>query len=249
LRNTPQLFTVEVRRRRGQPTAVNAKPTLAKMFAGAAHSGDGDADRSMLCETDRVGRHAVEVGATHPSGRILPSLVESSPWTIAPVEAPPRRHARGKIAKEAAGKPTPVVASLTVAREEPHGQTDVCSMTESSMAPRPLSQAPTTHASPALSSSDAETSPQAERAAVTSTASRKLPRRAGGRKKEKKDTSEAAPAPFDAEPAVPEEPSSDPPNWDDGASRRRHRSIMARYVFGTELKPGERWRQRMRRVR
>ena len=57
----------------------------------------------MLCETDRVGRHAVEVGATHPSGRILPSLVESSPWTIPPVEAPPRRHARGKIAKEAAG--------------------------------------------------------------------------------------------------------------------------------------------------
>jgi hypothetical protein len=219
------------------------------MLAGVAHSGDGDAEESTLCETDRMGRHAVEVGATRPSGRILPSLVES-PRTIVLVEAPSHRHARGEIAKVAAGKRTPVDAGLTTTREEPGGQTDVCSMIESSMARHPSLQTCSPHVPTTHSSSGTESSPPTERVAVTSTASVKLPRRAGRGKKEKKDmTSEAAPLPFDAETAVPEGPPSDPPNQDDGASRRRHRSIMARYVFGTQLKPGERWRQRMRHVR
>jgi hypothetical protein len=55
--------------RRGQPTPEKAKPTLAEMFAGAAHSGDSEADKNMLCETDRVGRY-VEGDATRPSGRV-----------------------------------------------------------------------------------------------------------------------------------------------------------------------------------
>ena len=35
---------------------------------------------------------------------------------------------------------------------------------------------------------------------------------------------------------------------DDDGDRKRRRPILARYVFGTELKPGERWKRRLRHV-
>jgi hypothetical protein len=56
--------------------------------------------------------------------------------------------------------------------------------------------------------------------------------------------------PIDLEPSpVPGARPTIPSGLEDGPSRERRRSIMARYVFGTELKPGERWKQRLRRTR
>jgi len=47
----------------------------------------------------------------------------------------------------------------------------------------------------------------------------------------------AAPPPAAPEPATAGPPSGDP---------ARHRRILARYVFGGALKPGERWKRRLR---
>ena len=40
-----------------------------------------------------------------------------------------------------------------------------------------------------------------------------------------------------------------PTSVDDAAPPNRKRTILGRYVFGDELKPGERWRQRLRKGR
>jgi hypothetical protein len=58
-------------------------------------------------------------------------------------------------------------------------------------------------------------------------------------------------APLDAivrpPPTAPAQPAQ-PPVVDDGALRGRRRSIMGRHVLGTELRMGERWKKRLRRV-
>ncbi len=160
----------------------------------------------------------------------------------------PRRHAHGANAKAKAGKQTPVVTHLSGPREEtPHSQADVGSMTDSSAAGRPSPHARSSDVSTAFTTSEAETASTAERDAVTSGAIRKLRRRADRTKTHA--CPQAARGPFDAGPAVPDALPSGPSNRDDGASRVRHRSTMARYVFGAELKLGERWKRKLRRAR
>ena len=40
-----------------------------------------------------------------------------------------------------------------------------------------------------------------------------------------------------------------PTSVEDASPPNRKRTILGRYVFGDELKPGERWRQRLRKGR
>jgi hypothetical protein len=40
-------------------------------------------------------------------------------------------------------------------------------------------------------------------------------------------------------------PPTPPPNVVESSRQSRRRTIMGRYVFGDELKPGERWRRRL----
>jgi hypothetical protein len=221
---------------------------FAEMLAEATRDDNYDADRDVLRAADQTETHSAETGSARPSGRVLPSLVESSPWMTAPTEAIPPRRATGRAIANGAAAQTTVVASVSRPRDEmPRGRADVHSMTDSGVAPRPEPQARTSDIPTAFPASETERSPNGARDAITSAATRKPRRRADRTKKQA--IPEAAPGPFGAELVIPDALPSDASNRADGASQERRRSIVARYVFGTELKLGERWRQRLRHTR
>jgi len=61
-----------------------------------------------------------------------------------------------------------------------------------------------------------------------------------------RDDVRAKPLPDDQRSAIEaESPATLPSRADDRLSQGRKRTIMARYVFGDELKPGERWKRRL----
>jgi hypothetical protein len=197
-------------------------------------------------EADQADKHAFEIDPIRSSGRILPSLIDSSPADT----EPSRWRRRGAPRKDKPTKPPEVVATNVPKRRggvPPPGHHDAGSMIGSDSASQQSPQA-RSNDSPRVAS-EAMASINSERSSVKSKAGRK-PRRRGDLTKTH-TSPQTAPLPIDDRPlstsdTQPAMPSS---NLDDGTSRERRRSIMARYVFGAELKPGERWKQRLRRAR
>jgi hypothetical protein len=61
-----------------------------------------------------------------------------------------------------------------------------------------------------------------------------------------RDDVRAKPLPNDQRSAIGTDfPATLPSEVGDGSPQSRKRTIMARYVFGDELKPGERWKRRL----
>jgi hypothetical protein len=184
------------------------------------------------------------VAPTIATGRILPSLVESSPLTspIAGSNLPSRRGGtedesseREKVARKVSGR----------RRRTPRDHDVLASgMTGTSA---------TVDNRPEARSSD-ETSIVAS---VLVDTPAKAPRRAATRKSKRhvESTENHAILPIipmlvdAATAAVPDAPQASRPPPDEGAARKRRRSVLARYVFGTEPKLGERWKRRFQRQR
>ena len=248
MRHTPQSFIVEVRRRRGRPTFMDATPKLGETFRDATHDGVYEVDQTGRREAERAKNPAFEFDPIRPSGRILPSLVDSCPWSLPEVE-PSRRRAHGASCGNKPTKPTEVVATNV---SEPHRGTQPSTYAEAGLvidsdtAPHESPQAPSNDAP--LVAPPSEASINSERSAVKSTTGKKARRR--------NDVTKTHMSPQTASLSGDVGPSSFPDaqpknssNLHDGASRERRRSIVARYVFGTELKLGERWKLRLRHAR
>jgi hypothetical protein len=251
VRQTPRSFVVEVRRRRGRPTIVDATPGSGEAFRDGARDRAKEVGQSGGRERDQAEKQDFEFDPIRPSGRILPSLIETSPETLSPAAAEPlRRRAR---ADSKPTKPTEVIAASVSASDRatpPSGHAAAGCVIASRAAPRESAQAQSSDAPLAAALSPAGALVDSERSAVKSTAS--------GKSRRWDDTMKAhpsslgpqtAPSPIDVGPSPTPDAAKSSPKKFDGASRERQRSIMARYVFGTELKPGERWKLRLRRAR
>ncbi len=249
MRHTQQPFVVEVRRHRSRQTIVETKAKFEETFRDATRDAVHEPGQAGL-EANQAEKPVFEVDPAIPSGRILPSLIESSPWTLPPAEAEPsRRLARGALRKDKPTRPTEVVAGDVPKRRKgrpPSDRVDAGSTIGSDSASR-QSPPPRSNDSPHAASQVMQPINQGQIAAK-STATRK-PRR-----RDDLSTTHMSlritTLPIDAEPLpAPDAQPSRPSDLEDDAPRERRRSIMARYVFGTELKPGERWKSRLRHAR
>jgi hypothetical protein len=252
LKHTPQRFTVEVRRHRGRPTFSKAQSAERETLTPAPGAGPRDADEKSSPETHQTLQRGAE--KTRPSGRILPSLAESGPEIVVPPQVESsRRPARGASA-ESKPKPRARLVSTDIAsvdRQAPQpNAADADLGTDSGVVSRQSQEARPNDNSPATAPSQTKMTAKTERSAAKSAAAAKPRRRS------RRTRADAAPqtnhALVDVETSsIPDADAlpAPPTNLDGGASRERRRSIIARYVFGTELKLGERWKQRLRRRR
>jgi hypothetical protein len=209
LRRTSRPFITEVKRRHGRSIVVadwavgkeppSATTPLQSFVVGAIEKREA----AQLLE------HVFEKAPAPPTGRILPSLVETGSLSEAqPQPEPPKRSRQGKAPKRVRSS-KPAVAANDL---------------------RPV-------ASGYLQGAPRITAVDEHSALMTRT--KATPRLPLGL--ENVATVQQADAPIAAQ-----SPSIDLGS-EDAASRKRPRSIAARYVFGTELKLGERWKLRLRR--
>ena len=85
---------------------MDVKPTLREAFSDAARDRFYEVDQTGRREADQTEKRALEIDPIRASGRILPSLIGSSPWTLPPAEAEPlRRRARGASSNNKRTKP------------------------------------------------------------------------------------------------------------------------------------------------
>jgi hypothetical protein len=246
LRRAVPSFTVEVRRRPKRATA--SKPDAQSFEARSPHAGfDRASHRAAAAafEANKVDPSPVEV-AWSPKGRILPSLVpdeslrrplRDAALTTAefdsPSWAPKRTPSRTSKGKDQASK---LLRNSRVSSDE-----------NASVAERVSS---TSHQTAGVQSDDgAGISP---RVATTTQSqvvggSSGLPLSAKAKRRNTiaipRDHVRAMPLPNDLE--------ADSPGTSrvDDRSPPRKRTIMTRYVFGDELKPGERWKRRLLAMR
>jgi hypothetical protein len=249
LKHTHQLFVVEVRRHRGGPTTVEAKTNFEETFRGAPRDAVHEADQADV-EANQAEKRALEIDPTIPSGRILPSLIESSPWTLPPATAEPsRRRARSASSDDKQTRLTKAIAANAPKRRReppPSSNVGAGSVIASHAAPDESPRARSNDSPHVVSESILPINPGQIDAKSTTT---KKPRRRDGLLKAHMSP-RVTRGPIDVEPLPnPDARPTSPTVSEDHSPRKRRLSVMARYVFGTELKPGERWKQRLRRAR
>jgi len=241
LRRAVPSFTVEVRRR----------PRLATTLSPDAQSSEtkrppGVFDR----ESHRVAAAALEAKKVDPSpvdvessprGRILPSLVPDEPF---------RRPVRDAALTTAESDPPSRVPKRRDQASKSPRNSGFSSAESAPLAER-LSTA-SRQTSSVQSDERADVSPR-----VATTAQSQVVGDSGGlvlgakaRRRDKlaisPDDDRAKPLPNDQRSARgTDSPATHPSRVSDRSPQGRKRSIMARYVFGDELKPGERWKQRL----
>jgi hypothetical protein len=220
LRRAVPSFKVEVRRRPRLATTSNSDAQSSETRSPPAGF-DRESHRvaAAAFEAKKVDASASDVGASPPRGRILPSLAPDEP--------------RYFLLKE-----IPV----------PAAESDV-----PSRAPKRREQAPKSPRNSGFLS--AKSAPLAESLSSKSRQSSSM--QSGGltpgakaKRRDKmaisRDDARAKPLPNDQRSAIgTDSPSTLPPRVDDRSPDCRKRTIMARYVFGDELKPGERWKRRL----
>jgi len=244
-------FAVEVRRRRGRPSAERAKPILGEEFTDVGLGDACGADKTPVRITDQTCERVFAAAPAGHAGRILPSLVESSPWLATTFTV--KRSQMRTSGAELEGRPAKWDHEVeTDAEDSPRpnslrSQADARSMTSLDAARHLPPQARSIDAPTASLPSQAKTSIEAERSARASTRGKSLQRRAS--RAETYKNPQTAPTPTDVELwSILDARPADPSKLGDGASQNRRRTIMARYVFRTELKLGECWKRRLRHV-
>jgi hypothetical protein len=239
LRPTSHSFTVEVKRHRNRLAVENAWPILRETSSDALREISRDHHKT----NDQASGRVFESDAARHTGRILPSLLEGAPWLVARSETKPRgangAGLRGGTTERKHDVESVVFDSGTPKSPRRHadaGSTRLATANGFSRQARSI-DAPTASLF-SLSANPTEV----ERNAKTSKAGKRTQRptdRAESPASERTDV-ESAPN-FD--PRLADQSKSD-----DEGDRKRRRPILARYVFGTELKPGERWKRRLRHV-
>jgi hypothetical protein len=250
LRRAVPSFTVEVRRRPRLATTSNpdAPSSETKPPQGAF---DRESHRAAAAafEAKKADPSPVDVAASSPRGRILPSLV--------PEES--LRRALQDAASTPAESEPPSRAPKRPRMRPLNGKDQTSKMprnsTFSSDENAPLAERSSTASrQPANVQSDdgAGASPRdptgAPSQVVGESGSLSLSAKAKRRGKlaTSRDDVRAKPLPNDQRSARgTDSPATLPSRADDRSPQGRKRTIMARYVFGDELKPGERWKRRL----
>jgi hypothetical protein len=253
LRRAVPSFIVEVRRRPRPATTSN--PDARSSETKSPQVGFDRASHRPLAaafEAKKVDPSPAEV-ASSPKGRILPSLIpdESLRRTFqdaAPTPAesdPPSR----------APKRTPVRTSKR--RDQASKSPRNLGFSSDESAPLAERASTTSHQTASVPSDDgAGVSPRdptrAPRQVVKDNGGRALNAKAKRRNTItiSRDDLRAKPLPNDQRSAIEaDSPATIPSVVDDRSPQGRKRTIMARYVFGDEPKPGERWKRRLLTVR
>jgi hypothetical protein len=238
LRYISRSFTVEVRRNRGRSSTTDAKPILRLSLSGPASdiAHDAGEDASTLF-SGHARERAPDIASASPTGRILPSLVESVPGGLSATESkPPKRLSRQGSAEDKMikGKETDAQSASGRRRRAPSSQGSFEAAADDSV------QARSGHGLVLTTAEQVETRVRTDQTVATSTAAERPHRH--GRRAKSQTSSEIA---FASASSAP--PANSSILADDDVSRKRHQSILARYVFGTEPKFGERWKRRLRR--
>jgi hypothetical protein len=239
LRRAVPSFTVEVRRR--PKRATTSKPDAQSSETRSPHAGFNRASHCVAApafEAKKVDPSPT-VAASTPKGRILPSLVpddalttaESDPPSRAP-KRPPLRTSKGKDQKSkllrnsgvSSGDNAPLAERLSTTSRQ---TASVRSDDGAGVSPRDPTTAPRQVAG---DSGGLVLSAKAKPRSMIA-----IPR----------DDLKAKPLPNDQRSAIGISPAPLTSVVDDRSPQSRKRTIMARYVFDDELKPGERWKRRL----
>lgn len=230
MKRPPPTFVVEVRRQRRSANS-HGKAWLAEpALAGARAGSRRHAGAAALFEAEPKAPPAAQPAPSRPQGRILPSLAEIEP--VAPrfeeAAASPRRK---RETLGATSKPKTTRKARTKKETGPEFAP-----------PRSFEEPSVEWRAPGGTAAAAE--PKA-----------KTPSR-GAKSKRKAAKAEPIAAPLAAravaaaKPAAIPEASLESATADRaGARQARHRRILERYVLGAELKPGERWKRRLKKAR
>ena len=253
MRRAVPSFTVEVRRR--PKRATTSKPDAQSSETKSPQAGFDRASHRPLAaafEAKKVDPSPT-VAASTPKGQILPSLVpddslrrtlqdaalttaESDPPSRAP-KRPPVRTSKGKDQKSkllrnsgvSSGDNAPLAERLSTTS---HQTASVPSDDGAGVSPR---VATTTRRQVAGHSGGLPLSAKAKRRNMIAIS---------------RDDLRAKPLPNDQRSAIGTDSPATPSSVvDDRSPLGRKRTIMARYVFGDELKPGERWKRRLLTMR
>jgi hypothetical protein len=244
LRRAVPSFTVEVRRR--PKRATPSKPDAQSSETRSPRAGF---DRASHCvAAPAFAAKNVDplptVAASTPKGRILPSLVpddslrrtlqdaalttaESDPPSRAAKRSPMRTSQLPRNSRVSSGENVPVPArASTNGRQAPGVQSDEGAGVSPRVAVTMQSQVVRDSGGLALSEKAKRTNPIA------------IPRDV-----------RVKPLLDDQRSAMDADSLAIPSTADDRSPQGRKRTIMARYVFGDELKPGERWKRRLLTMR
>jgi hypothetical protein len=244
LRRAVPSFTVEVRRRPRLATLnPNAQSSETKPPQGAFDRESPRASAAAFA-VKKVDPSPTDVGSS-PKGRILPSLVPDEPLrrplrdaalTAAesdpPSRAPKRPSARGLKGKDqtsnstfSSGESAQLAERLSTASRQP---SSVQPEEGASVSPRVA----TTEQSQVVGNSGSPARSAKAKRRDESTISR--------------DDARAKPSPNDQRSAIGRDfLATLPLRVEDRSPQSRKRTIMTRYVFGDELKLGERWKRRL----
>jgi hypothetical protein len=244
LRRAIPSFTVEVRRRPRLATTSNpdvqsseTRPPQAAFDRESSHAA------AAAFGSKQVDQSRVDVAASHPRGRILPSLVHDEP-----------RHRLLEDAAADSELPSRASKRLSVRTSKRKDQASKLPRNSSFSADEnaPLAERSSTK-------SHRTSGVQSGEGAGASTSATTAPTQVAGgpallakaKRREKLPTSRddfrAKPLPDDQASAMgTDSPATLPSRRDAQSPEGRKRTIMARYVFGNELKPGERWKRRLR---
>ena len=250
LKRAPPSFTVEIRRQQKR-TALGVNPGWVQ--TKLTHSTFGCEPRrvaSPVPEIRKVDAPAAEPAALRPSGRILPNLAEIELQNNRPLEAPSSEAARIPVIKSASerkSRATTDPRQVEGPRERPKSSAaEIAS---------PTNSAPTSPGSSSAGRLDEATAipPSRPIALPASTVARNCESPTPARetrpaKPPESVESPRTPASLEAlQPVIgADAPSLQTPSAAGRPSDDRRRKILGRrYVFGDDLKPGERWKRRL----
>ena len=189
----------------------------------------------------QVDQSRVDVAASHPRGRILPSLVNEEP-----------RHRLLEDAAANSGPPSRASKRLSVRTSKRKDQASKLprnsSFSADENAPLVERSLIESHRTSGVQSGEGAASTSATTAPTQVAGGPALLAKAKRREKlpKSRDDFRAKPLPDDQASAIgTDSPATLPSRRDAQSPEGRKRTIMARYVFGNELKPGERWKRRL----
>ena len=249
MRRAVPSFTVEVRRRPRLATTSN--PDAQSSETKPPQAGfDRESHRASAAAfgAKKMDPSPTDV-ASSPKGRILPSLVPDEPLRR------PLRDAALTTAESDPPSRAPKRPSVRTLKGEDQTSKLPRNSSFSSAENAPLAERLSTKSRQTSSVQSDEGAGVSPRVATTAPSqvvgdSGGLALRAKAKRRDKiaisRDDVRAKPLPNDQRSAIEtDSPATLPSRVDDRSPQSRKRTIMARYVFGDELKPGERWKRRL----
>lgn len=247
MKRAPSSFTVEIRRRQKRGVGSTNLGWVETKLALSA-SGGKPAGISAAVESAKVEAPGAEPAAPPHSGRILPDLAEIELQSHRLAEGLAERGVkdlRRKVAEGRKSKPTGVVGQGVRRRGRPKSSANEIVS--------PMDSAPISSRTSSVGLLDRATAippapPTAPRVRTAGDSESATTMRVKRSAKPRKSfhSHRALPSVENLQPVIPVvEPSSRSSSASEGVPPVRQRKILGRYVFGDDLKPGERWKRRL----